>query len=307
MATAPSQQAGMRTTNVDVLLAPGGRPVRVTVPASTREEALAILRSVGNGGAGAFAYGSVLTPLREAYKRDLARVDFELAKRYQALGPKPTTAQLEELARWGNGQRTRIARVMRIPTPVTMLGLEARDWHKYGPGGRNFSNLMRRNANAGRFGDDAYRYMLQSATRSNPTYDANVARGARVLRGGGGVIAVVGLGATAHDIWQAPAAQRPAMVQRSAVGMAGGYVGAELGMLGAGALAAVFFASPPGWVVIAIGAVGVAGGVAGGMIADRLFYPDNHQRVTQTFASGAVLQCTPSNPLGSPLTARARR
>ncbi|WBH16008.1 hypothetical protein [Sphingomonas radiodurans] len=303
MASAPPLTQSIRTVEIDVLLSPGTRPVRMRVPASTREEAYALLNSIGNGTVGGVAYGSVLEPLRNGYKRNLEGVERQILQRRQALGTGATPAQLETLARWGSAERTRTARIWRIPTPVTGLGLELRDWRVYGWGGRTYDNLLTRNARAGRTGVAANNYIIGSATRSNPGFNASVARGARILRGGGGVLAVAGLGVTAHDIWRAPANQRGAVAQRHAVGIAGGIIGAEVAaglvMVGAGLLVA----TPPGWIIIAVGLVG---GIAGSMIADHYFYPDNHQTAASTLASGRVLQCTANNPLGAPRTARAR-
>jgi hypothetical protein len=283
----PIPPPDLRVIEVDVPLEPGQAPVTVPVLANSPEEAFRILYETGNGvsgtGARNFYYGSVLEPIRNGYKARLEQVEALIRQRRAALGPNPTQYELRGLAQWAARQRAMTARIWRIPTPSLLAGLEARDWRTYGPGGRTFENLLRRNAAQGRTGTAAYDYILGSAARSNAEVNASVARGARQLRIGGGILGVAGLAVTAHDIYQAPPERRGAVAQRHAVGFAGGLIGAEIGVgllaVGAGLLAA----TPPGWVVLAVGLIA---GVAGSIIADRVFYPPEHEAIGNRMAAG---------------------
>lgn len=276
---------------VEVALEPGKPPTRVAVPASTPDEAQQLLHDIGNGLPAGVAYGSVLEPIRKGYKRQLEAVELLIKQKRAALGSNPTEYELRGLAQWGARQRAMTARLWRLPLPLTGVGLEARDWRLYGAGGRTFENIMARNASKGRVGTQAYEYILGSATRSNPEFNASVARGARLLRGGGAVLGVAGLSISAYDIWQTAPGQRLQVAERHGVGFAGGLVGAEVagGLLAIGA--GLLLATPPGWIVIGVGLVG---GIAGSMIADRVFYPKEYQPAADQFRAGMVVD--PQNP-----------
>ena len=286
----PTPPPVIRIIEVDVPLNPGERPTEIPVFANNPEEAFRILYETGNGVGGTGVrnayYGTVLEPIRNAYKTRLEAVESAIRQRRVGLGPNPTEYELRGVAQWAARQRAWTARVWRVPTPSLLAGLEARDWQKYGVGGRTFENLMARNAAAGRSGTAAYEYILGSAVRSNAEVTASVARGARFLRGGGAVLGVAGLAVSAYDIAHAPAGQRGALAERHAVGFAGGLVGSEaaagLLAIGAGLLAA----TPPGWVVIGVGLIG---GIAGGVIADRIFYPPKHEPIARRMAAGYAI------------------
>ncbi len=265
---------------------PSGEPDLMMVPANSEEEALRLLRDVGNGVPAGVAWGSTLEPIRQAYKRQLEQVELAIRERRARLGPNPSAYELRGLAQWAARQRTLTARLWRIPLPATGLGLEVRDWRMYGAGGRTFDNLVARNARQGLTGRAAYENILGSAKRSNVKVNAEVARGAAFLRRGGGVLAVAGLGISAYDIWKAPAERRGDVAKRHSVGLAGGLVGAEVagGLLAIGA--GLLFATPPGWLVIAVGLVGSVGGA---MIADRTFYPSDYQPVSQHMRAGMAV------------------
>lgn len=280
----------VRIVEIDVIEKPGDPPVAVQVIADSPEEAYRILYEAGRGAGGAGAqslyYGSVLEPIRDAYKARLEQVESEIIKRRTALGAKATEYELRGLAQWAARQRANVARVWRMPTPSLLAGLEVRDWQKYGAGGRTFENLLKRNAESGRTGVAAYRHILGSAVTSNVEVNASVARGARFMRGGGAVLGVVGLSVSAYQIYQAPPGQRVAVAERSAVGFAGGLIGAEVGAgllaVGAGLLAA----TPPGWIVIGVGLIA---GVIGSIIADRIFYPPQHDPIAQGMSLGYAI------------------
>ncbi len=269
---------------------PGAPPTPVTVVADSPEEAFRILYEIGRGAGGAgarhFYYGSVLEPIRNRYKLQLERVEAEILRRRAALGANPTAYELRGLAQWAARQRANTARVWRLPTPSLLAGLEARDWDKYGAGGRTFENLLKRNAANGRTGGAAYEYILRSASAPNPEVTAALTKGARYLRGGGAVLGVAGLAMSAYQIYDAPPEQRGAIAERTAVGFAGGLIGSEVtaGLLAVGA--GLLAASPPGWIILAVGLVG---GIAGAVIADRVFYPPQAEAIADRMSRGYTI------------------
>lgn len=281
---------------VDVPLAPGTPPVPVQIPANSPEEAFAILLSMGDameaGMAGAGArniyYGSVLEPIRDSYKLRLEMVERSIQQRRLALGATPDPLELRGLAQWAARQRAKTARISRLPTPALLAGLEARDWREYGPGGRTFENLMRRKqARFGLTGPAAYESILSSASTSNPEVNAKIARAAQHLRRGGAILGVVGLGFTAAEIAEAAPEDRGHVAGRAAVSFAGGLVGSEVavGLVTVGA-ALLLGVTPAGWVVLAVGLVG---GIAGGVIADRVFFPPETENTARTLSSGVAV------------------
>ncbi len=281
-----SPPAELRIIEVDVPLTPGQPPVTVAVPANSPEEAFYLLYHIGNGTTGALAHATVLQVLRNQYKTKLTQVEAQILQRRAALGPNATEYELRGLAQWGARQRANTARLFRIPTPAVGAGLELRDWRTYGVGGRTWENLLKRQAARGNTGSSSYEALIGSATRSNAGVNESMARGARLLKGGGGVLAVAGLGLTAYDIYKAPPQQRGAVATRHAIGFAGGLVASEIGVglltIGAGLL----LATPPGWVVLAVGLVA---GAAGGIIADRIFYPDDYRPAAARLGAGIAI------------------
>ena len=296
MATAPSVQSplpvNLPMVEVDVALQLGQAPVPVRVPAHSAEEAFAMLITMGEGmggtGAQNFYYGSVLGPIRDSYKARLEIVEREILQRRMSLGSAPDPLELRGLAQWAARQRARTARVARLPTPSLLAGLEARDFHEYGLGGRTFDNLMRRKTRLkGLTGTAAYESILSSASVSNPKVNASIARAARHLRTGGAVLGVVGLAVTAVDIYDAPADGRGAVATRAGVSFAGGLIGSEVAVglvtVGAGLLLG---ATPVGWVILGVGLVG---GVVGGIIADQVFYPKRSEPVARQLNAGIAI------------------
>lgn len=278
--------AELRVIEVDVPLVPGQPPVTIAVPANSPEEAFYLLYHIGNGTTGALAHSTVLQVLRNQYKIKLTKVEAQILQRRVALGMKATEYELRGLAQWGARQRANTARLFRLPTPAVGVGLEVRDWRTYGVGGRTWENLLKRQAARGNTGSSAYEALIGSATRSNVGVNESIARGAKLLKGGGGVLAVAGLGLTAYDIYKAPQEQRGAVATRHAIGFAGGLVASEIGVglltIGAGLL----LATPPGWVVLAVGLVA---GAVGGYIADRIFYPDDYRPAADRLGAGIAI------------------
>lgn len=238
----------------------------------------------------------MLEPIRNSYKVGLEGIEASIRQRRASLGVNATEYELRGLAQWAARQRASTARIWRIPTPSLLVSLEARDWQEYGRGGRTLDNLLTRNQKRyGLTGPAALERILQGASKSNAAVNADVANSARFLRRSGGVLAVAGLAITAHEVIQAPPAQRGALVQRQAVGFAGGLIGAEVGAgllaVGCGLLAT----TPPGWIIIGVGLVA---GVAGGMIADRVFYLEDYRPVEAQMRAGIAFD--PRSPVLMP-------
>jgi hypothetical protein len=236
----------------------------VTVPARSDGEALAYLLAVagGIGGAGSrmLLAGSTAEMIRAKYNASLARIEAEIARRQTLLGPKPDAAALREFADWAVRQRTRIARVWRIPSgPEVMVVAEVRDWAKYGAGGRTLNNLLE---DAGRregvTGVAALERVLKSATRSNKKITEQLVKSVRFLRHGGAALSVLGIGLSAAEVCYAPPERRVGVAGEALAGFVGG---AAVGGL---VTAILVFAGPPGWVVIGVGFLaGITGGIAG--------------------------------------------
>ena len=106
------------------------------------------------------------------------------------------------------------------------------------------------------------------------------------MRGGGAVLGVAGLALTAYQIAQAPPEQRVAVAERSAVGFAGGLIGAEVGAALLAVGAGLLMATPPGWIVLGVGLIA---GIAGSLIADHIFYPPQYEPVARSLASGYAI------------------
>jgi hypothetical protein len=267
---------------------------QLTVPGRSPNEAIDFLAAAGGGGTGQGGFdlfaGTTLEPVRNAYKARLEQLEAQIAERRIALGANPSEAALRDLAEWAVRERASTARLWRLPTgPTQAILLELRDWRQYGMGGRTFGNMMARQAGGGATGSAAYEALLLSANRSNPAVTAAVARGARSLRFGGGVLSVIGLAASAGTIAAAPPEQRRRVAAEAGVGFVGGAVAGEVatGILMVGA--ALLAASPPGWLVIG---VGLAAGIAGGNIATHYFFPEDHAPVANRMSSGRVVDCS---------------
>jgi hypothetical protein len=144
----PSARPKIAVIEVDVLLKAGEEATAIQVLANTPEEAFRILYETGSSsvtgvGARNFYYGSVLKPIRDTYKAQLEDVERLILRRRAGLGVNATEYELRGLAQWAARQRASTARIWRLPTPSLMAGLEARDWQKYGVGGRTLENLLR--------------------------------------------------------------------------------------------------------------------------------------------------------------------
>lgn len=262
-------------------------PLRV--PGSSQEEGWHFLESLGSGAAGGgmrqMMAGATWEPIRLRYQA----IDQALAQAAQrelaALGPKPSLSQLEQLVKNATGARTRMARLWRLPTgPDVALLAEARDWKKYGPGGRSFNNLLARSMNNAERATwsraEHLQQMLRNVEKANPKVTAGVLRNARYLRYGGAFVFVAGLGWTAHEYSQTPVAQRRAFVERQGAGFVGGAVASGL------AVALIISAPVSGLVVLGVALVA---GVAGGMAGEGLYQHFRGQSLLQQAGACGVL------------------
>jgi hypothetical protein len=261
----------------------------VSVPASSTREALDFLDYVGGGLGGSgvrqLLAGSTLGPIRDAYYRQLAEVERTIVARRAALGPVPSEAVLRDLGEWAVRQRAQAARIWRIPTgPAAVVVGEARDWSLYGFGGRTVGNMERRAASRGFNGAEVTEYFLRGATRPNAEVTTQLLRGARFLRRGGGILALVGTVATEEEIRRAPPAQRAEIAKHEAVGFAGGFVAGEGAVGTVLAISAAFaLATPPGWILLGIG---VIAGAVGSYAAERIYFHDQGAEAVKAIERG---------------------
>jgi hypothetical protein len=272
----------------------------VSVPASSTQEALDFLNHVGGGLGGSgmrqMLAGATLGPIREAYYRQLAGVEREIATRRAALGSAPSDSALRELAEWAVRQRAQAARVWRIPSgPAAVVVGEARDWSQYGFGGRTVGNIERRAATRGLSGVEMSEYFLRGATKPNVEVTAQLMRGAQFLRRGGGILALAGVIVTEEEIRRAPAAQRAEIVEHEAAGFVGGFVAGEGAVGTVLAVSAAFaLATPPGWILLGIG---VVAGVVGSYAADRLLFHDRGADAVETIRRGQPIDAAALMPV----------
>ena len=271
-----------------------GHTTPVTVPGRTPEEAFRLLNAIGAGlsgeGARDIYQGNILKTVRDGYKARLVRVEGEIIRRRAALGAHPAEGDLRELAVWAARQRATTARLWRIPQgPGQMTALEARDWGVYGVGGRTFKNLLKRQeVQYGLTGPAAYERILGSAVRDNVKVTADVARASKFLKRGGAALGLAGLAVSAYDIYSAPPGQRGKVAAHEGVDAVGGLIASEgaVGLLGIGAVA-LGLATPPGWVVLAVGLVA---GIAGSYLADRAIFPEDYKPVMGRLGAGIAIE-----------------
>lgn len=144
-----------------------------------------------------------------------------------------------------------------------MALLEARDWAKYGVGGRSWNNIHDRAVRFTPPGGDPLDHVIRSASHPNLAVSEAAIRGARMLRRAGPVFMVAGLGLDAHQIYTAPPSQRGDVAGRVASEAGGGFLGAGAGV----GLCVAFGIVTSGWGLLACGAIGgLGGGYAGGRI-----------------------------------------
>jgi hypothetical protein len=261
---------------------------QLTVPARSEEDAWRFLSQVGSGGMAGngmhnMYLGSALPTIRNQYYKALEGVEAEIRARQAKLGSKLNDPrELRQFVEWASSERTRIARLFRIPAgPGGMLGGEIRDWRQYGAGGRSMDNLLARaEAKNGLTGEAALRKILGSVDKPNPAATESILRGARYLRSAGAVVFVAGAGWTAYNIASAPAEERPELMRREGSALAGGFVASNV------AIGICFLLGMTG---VGLIAVGLVAGVAGAMAGERIYYASQHSGVVQQMKAGQTV------------------
>ena len=189
-------------------------------------------------------------------------------------------------------ERTSFARMTRLQQgPGATVVLEARDWNKYGMGGRTYSNLARKAdadiARGAKYAKGLTReeVLISGAMRPQALLKPQFLEAARYLKYGGPIMLVLGAGLTAQEIASAPKQDRNRVIAEEA----GGFVGGELAAEGAAIALLTVGTGGLGLVAIAgVALVGVAGGVAGSWLADKLYYAHQANVTQQAQTTGQV-------------------
>ena len=107
--------------------------------------------------------------LRKMYKIEIDAMVSQIAKVLLKGEPK------EAIARWASAERVRIAERARESSGVVGRAVYTiRDWRKYGPGGRAWANVEKRDMAKGVSGDAMYDHIIKGAQKSNATVDSNL-------------------------------------------------------------------------------------------------------------------------------------
>lgn len=246
---------------------------RLRVPGMTPEDGYAFLERLDSGMAGAgarqFLAGATWAPIRRRYETFDQALAQAAQARVASLGSHPSLAELEAVVRQASGQRATAARLWRLPSgPDAFLAAEARDWAKYGLGGRHFDNLMRRSmassnpARASWSRGDHLRHIASTVGKTNANVNAGVYRSARYLKAGGAIVMVAGLGLTYREYQRTPDALKNEFLRREAVAAAGGAL--------ASGLATAFLVTTSAAGVVVVG-VGLVAGLAGALAAEGIY------------------------------------
>lgn len=272
----------------------------IIVPGQCRSEGLQFLRAVANG----TTVGSGLT-----FRSDLEQLRIDYEMQIGAMGKqidlmRTEGKSLDEIAHWAVSERLRIARSIRLRQgPGAMIGLELRDNHQYGLGGRTYSNLARHTLRK-QIKNQATDFVLEEslikgALRPNPALTPEVLRAARYLRYGGPILIVIGAGISAHDVISAAPRNRGRVAAEEVGGWAGGWIlsGAAV------AIAVVSGVATGGLSLLAIGFLaGAAGGIGGSLLADKIYYSSHPHLVPAVQQTGIipydmVQSCMPPPPV----------
>lgn len=236
----------------------------VTVPGESEAEGLEFLQMVGAGMVGSGIrmthLGHRIPKIRLAYEQQLKT----LALQREAMEIRFRAGDLskEAFAQWLHSERRRIAYAGRWQQGLGAVTLiEARDWAKYGVGGRSWDNMLRHASKGLPPSADPLDRLIGSSSRSNTGVSEAAIRGARMLRHGGPVFIVAGLGMSAHEIIAAPEEDRAQVAEQLAAEAGGGFLGSGLGV----GVCIAFGVATSGWGLLACGLIGgVTGGYAGG-------------------------------------------
>lgn len=283
---APVHDLNLPSVCIDVACGTHFQYARLPFLARNEQDALAALHHLGSGSTGtglAGTYlGTAMPHIREAYYAALEKAQMEIAARQRMLGARLNDPAVQrEFVRWASQKRTDIARVFRIPMgPGAMLGGEVRDWHKYGPGGRSFDNLYRRQmARPGMTDEQALMRILNSVDKPNAQVTLQAARTARILRGGGVVMVVGGIALSGYEIYQATPQQRPELIKRTAATTAASTAGSAL---------AIGFAVMLGATGVGLIAIGIVAGIAASYATEEVFFTHDEAQVQALQRHGFV-------------------
>jgi hypothetical protein len=245
------------------------------LPAHDERQAADFLEVLGTGG----ALGTGYKWNRLGVDLPQIRGDYEQAVRalVEEVEVRRATMTIEDLARWASAERLSIARAMRIRQGLgTVVLLEARDNFVYGLGGRTFPNLQRRYLKRGFRGPRVYEEIVRGATHPNTEISAAAMRGARFLKYGGRAVLVVSVVTTGYTLLTTPTEDLPRVLSEEA----GGFLGGTLGTEAAIGLCLVFGIVTGGWGLLACGVIGgLAGGIIGTEIGNRLYYATSDDEV----------------------------
>ncbi len=258
----------------NVRISPGEARYTMPLPARSESEALAFLEGLGGDAAGAGwamrRIGIDAPAIRALYKQEVEDLARQIAARLER------GESTEAVARWASEQRRQIVRRMRAGTGrVSQVVYEVRDWRQYGRGGRTYPNMVRHYQARGVPHSAIPGRILEGATRSNKGVNQAIMNGASYLRHGGRVLIVVGVAVSAARIWNESDEELPRVIGEEFGGFIGGTLGAGAGV----GVCLVFGIASGGWGLLACGVIGgIAGGVggsmAGGAIADGVYYSD---------------------------------
>jgi hypothetical protein len=247
------------------------------LPADTPYQANELLEAVATGGMlgtgrSIGRLGVEIPRIRGEYEARAAALLEEVARRR---GRMP----VEELARWASAERTALARSIRWREGIgSVVLLGARDNWVYGLGGRTYPNLERRYLRRGVPRAELPERILRGATHPNAELTATAMRGARYLKYGGKAIFVISVATTGYRVLSASREELPQVLHEEAGGFFGGAIGAEVGI----GLCLVFGIATGGWGLLACGVLGgMAGGIGGAYLGDRIYYSHSDEVVVQ--------------------------
>lgn len=245
----------------------------ITVPGRNEAEGIAFLEAVGSGLLGSglrmTQLGQAIPEIRQQYEARLA----QLLQQKGAMEAEVAAGRMtrEQYARWLFQQRRDIAYAGRFRQGLGATALlEARDWAKYGVGGRSWDNIYNRaSARAAQEGlrtgvmIDPLDRIIQTATTPNVEVSDAAIRGAKFLRRAGPIFIVAGVLVDGYEIYSAPEGERGHVAGRVASEAGGGFLGGGLGV----GVCIAFGIATSGWGLLACGAVGgIGGSYAGGKI-----------------------------------------
>ncbi len=266
----------------------------VPMLARSQQEAWNTLDIIGGGVTGTGLsntyLGMTMPTVRAQYYAALERAEREIAQRRAILGRQlENPAVYRGFVAWASAKRTSIARVFRIPMgPGAMLGGELRDNMRYGLGGRSLSNLEARNMARGLTQQESLTRILGSVDRPNAQVTAQALKAARILRSGGVVLFVGGLGLTGYEISQAQPKDRPYLVKKAAA-----TTGASFGA----STIAVGFAVMLGATGVGLIAIGIVAGVAAAYGTEEVFFSDAKANHTQALLTHGFVHARDLKPM----------